>query len=153
MVQGKYSRYETANQWSYYSHKEEDADSLSENEESLNRLSSRGDNVLLGGDFNFPRWDWESKQLKEKSRYPKLHLQFGEILDDRNLVQVVEKPTRHKATLDLLVINYPAQVDRVVVTPEISDHDIPLVEIEVKPIKRRHTLIQIPLYRSVRRSE
>ncbi len=71
----------------------------------MNRLGSRDDHVLLSGDFNFHGWDWESKQLKEKCRYPMLHLKFGEILDDRNLVQVVEKPSRDKATLDLLVIN------------------------------------------------
>ncbi len=69
------------------------------------------------------------------------------MLDDRNLVQVVEEPTRDKDTLDLFATNYPAQVNRLEVKPGISDHDIPLVEIDVKPIKRRHTQRQIPLYR------
>ncbi len=76
-----------------------------------------------------------------------LHIKFGEMLDDRNLVQVVEEPIRDKATLDLLATNYPAWVNRVEVTPGISDHDIPLVEIDVKPIKRRQPPKQIPLYR------
>ena len=78
----------------YYRPKEEEADSLEELEASLDRLGNRDDHFLLGGDFNFPGWDWESKQLTEKCRYLTLHLKFGEILDDRNLVQVVEKPTR-----------------------------------------------------------
>ncbi len=51
--------------------------------------------------------------------------------------QVVEEPTRDKATLDLIITNQPAKINRVEVIPGITDHDIPLVEVDVSPIRQK----------------
>jgi hypothetical protein len=131
----------------YYRPHEKDEESLAELEKSLQRLGSNTDNVLLAGDFNFPSWDWKSKTLKPNCNYPTLHYRFGNILDDHSLTQVVEEPTRDKNTLDLIATSIPSKVNSVQVIPGISDHDIPMVELDTQPIRRTQKPRTIPLYK------
>ncbi len=104
------------------------------------------DHVIIAGDFNFPGWNWKDRILKPGCRYVHLHHKFGEILDDRSLVQLVEEPTRGKNTLDLVCTSAPSKVNRVEVIPGISDHDCPLVEVDVSPVRRRQKPRDILLY-------
>ena len=59
---------------------------------SLYRNSNNS--ILLGGDFNFPGWDWMAGSIKPKSQYPSLHQKFGDIINDNGLAQIVQEPTR-----------------------------------------------------------
>ncbi len=131
----------------YYRPKEDNANSLAELETSLNRIDISKDHIILVfGDFNFPGRDWGQKQIKTNCHYPILHQKFGDLLDDKNIDQVVEEPTGDKATLDLIITNQPAKINRVEVIPGISDHDIPLVEVDVSPIGWKQTPRNITLY-------
>ena len=68
---------------------------------SLYRITSNSNNsVLLGGDFNFPGWDWMAGCIKPKSQYPSLHQKFGDIINDNGLAQIVQEPTRQGNVLD-----------------------------------------------------
>ncbi len=58
------------------------------------------------------------------------------------------EPTRDKNTLDLIATSLPAKVHKVDVIPGISDHDCPLVEIDVSPIRRRQKPREILLYKN-----
>ena len=65
----------------YYSPHIGDENSLQELDKSLSLINPAHD-ILLGGDFNFPGWDWKNKTLKT-CPFPTLHHQFGDLLDDK----------------------------------------------------------------------
>jgi hypothetical protein len=58
----------------------------------------------------------------------KQHQQFLDIINDNSLTQVVNKTTRKDKTLDLILTNYPATVNKVETLPPIADHDIVYIE-------------------------
>ena len=90
--------------------------------------------------------DWKEHTVKPCNR-PSLHYQFGDILDDNNLTQVVELPTRNQNILDLVITNNPNSVKNVSVIPGISDHDIPVVELDLTPVRYKQKPREIPLYK------
>ena len=130
----------------YYRPHEGDEDSLQQLEDSLVKLKQKHENVLIGGDFNFPGWDWKNKIIKQGCRYRSLHEKFGEILDDNSLVQLVDEGTRGRNTLDIFATNFVSRVDKTEVIPGISDHCIPRIEVDVRPIRRKQKPRQISLY-------
>ena len=91
--------------------------------------------------------DWKQKTLKPKTRYPNLHLKFGEVLDDNGLTQIVEEPTRLDNTLDLIMTNRPNQINRTHVLPGISDHDAVFTELDIKPSRKKQVPRKVPLYK------
>ena len=56
-----------------------------------------------------------------------------DILDDYSLVQIVTEPTRHDNVLDLILTSNPTLVSKVECLPGLSDHDIVLAEVAIKP--------------------
>ena len=121
---------------SFYRHHVSDEMSINNLEISLTRACAiRNATIVIGGDFNFPGWNWKTKSLKSRTAYPTLHTRFTEVLDNSSLVQLVEEPTRQNNTLDLLITNQPSKVLRVDVVPGISDHDIVSAEFDLRPVK------------------
>jgi hypothetical protein len=80
---------------------------LRELDVSLRLACSSDAIIVLGGDFNLPGWNWETKTLKASTPFVNLHHHFKDLLDDLGLDQIVEEPTRDKNTLDLYVTNRP----------------------------------------------
>ena len=69
---------ETCDQWYHSSCQNigsQTYDKLSDSE-----LDIRNASVIIGGDFNFPGWDWTCNALKPGSAHPNLHIRFSEIL-------------------------------------------------------------------------
>ena len=133
---------------SYYRRLVSDEASIDEFETSLMRACAiRNATVVIGGDFNFPGFDWKTKSLKPNTAYSSLHTKFSDMLDDSSMVQIVEEPTRKQNTLDLLITNQPDKVMRVDILPGISDHDIVFAELDLRPIKYSQKPRQIPLYK------
>ena len=85
--------------------------------------------------------------------YPNLHHQFGDLLDDCGLTKLVEVPTRERNTLDLMIIDNSTIVCQVRLVPGISDHDCPLVDLDIRPIRHTQKQRKIPLYRKARWEE
>jgi hypothetical protein len=123
------------------------AESIEELDDILHKVQNSTSDVFYGGDFNLPGWDWETRTLKEKCQYPDLHQRFGDILDDTALTQVVTEPTRGENTLDLMITNNPSIITKTQVIPGISDHDIPLLEVDLNPVKLKQKPRNIPLYK------
>ena len=113
----------------------------------LRACSIRNAPIIIGGDFNFPGWDWTCNTLKPRSPYPDLHNRFYDFLADNALTQLVLEPTRKANTLDLLLTNQPDQVLRVDILPGISDHDIVFAEMDFRPDKHVQKPRLIPLYK------
>lgn len=103
--------------------------------------------VLIGGDMNFPGWDWRTMSLKPNAVHPRLHNDFVDILSDNGLEQLVLSPTRRNNILDLMITNCPQLISRVEVIPGLSDHDAVYCEFSINPKNRKQTPRLIPLYK------
>ena len=65
----------------YYRPHEGDEESLQQLTASLERLGNRkNQTVILGGDFNFPGWDWQRNSIKSGCNYRRQHVCFKETL-------------------------------------------------------------------------
>lgn len=129
----------------YYRPHEHDEKSCAELERSLSLINDHH-HLRLGGDFNFPGWDWANHTVMQ-CNYPALHHRFGDILDDKGLVQLVDRPTRLENTLDLAISNNPNSIENISVIPGVSDHDCPFICIDLYPIRHKQTSRKIPLYK------
>lgn len=133
---------------SFYNPKTSDEHSLAQFEEALQRARNIQNAFLfIGGDFNYPGWDWKRKVLKEKCLHSAVHNRFAEVLDDHGLVQLVEEPTRNNNTLDLMLTNFPAKVLRIEVLPGVADHDAVFAEVDTRPVTNHQKPRKIPLYK------
>ena len=133
---------------SYYRHHVSDEESINQFEISVMRASSINNaSLVIGGDFNFPGWDWKTKSIKAGAAYTGLHHRFSDIIDNIGLVQIVEEPTLKNNVLDLILTNRPNKVLRVDVLPGVSDHDIVFTELDMRPVKQKQKPRQIPIYR------
>jgi hypothetical protein len=72
--------------------------------------------------------DWETLSVFPGKPNQKQHQQFLDIINDNSLTQVVNKTTRKDKTLDLILTNYPATVNKVETLPPIADHDVVYIE-------------------------
>ena len=101
---------------------------------TINEISTRRrpSGLIIGGDFNFPGWEWSTYSLKPGTQHAGLHREFKDLLDDYCIQQMITEPTRDN-TLDLIATNMPDQVTRTKVIPGIADHEIAFAEISVKP--------------------
>lgn len=133
---------------SYYRPNVADEDSLRKLGESLDKATKFPNaHFLIGGDFNFPDWDWATMSLKPKPVHPRLHNSFIDMIHDHGLEQLVMESTRLKNTLDLFLTNSPQLIPRVEVIPGLSDHNIPYCEINIATQKIRQSPRKIPLYK------
>jgi hypothetical protein len=131
----------------YYRPDVADEPSLRKFEVSIQQATQlRNAHLLIGGDFNFPGWDWPTSTLKPRSPSPRLHQDFMNMVNDHSLEQLVQEPTREDNTLDFFLTNCPQLVPRVEVVPGLSDHDIPYCEFIVHTQKKKQAQREIPLY-------
>ncbi|XP_072021366.1 uncharacterized protein [Amphiura filiformis] len=103
--------------------------------------------IWLLGDFNLPDVDWEKFAFKSGGRYPAPSKAMIDIAMDHNLFQKVDKPTREKSILDLCFTNSPSFVKNVSVQAGISDHDVVVIDADVKPKLMRPAKRKIFLYK------
>ena len=79
--------------------------------------------IWIGGDFNLPDIEWETKSIV-RNQYPvKLNESFLETLDSSNTEQLVQFNTRKNHTLDLLITNRASFVEKCIPIPGFGDHD------------------------------
>ena len=80
---------------------------------------------------------------------PRSHHDFLVKANSFELKQLVEEPTRFGPfnTLNLMLTNVPHRVNKTIIIPGISDHDIPLTELSQKPHYIKQMCRKIPIYR------
>lgn len=124
---------------SYYRPNEKDKSSIEELQKSLDRLpKDTASNVWIGGDFNFPGYNWIGDHIKTGCKQPELTRRFLDITADSGLTQMVKEPTFYENTLDLFFTNNPSIVYNTQVIPGISNdgHHAVYVEIDISPIRK-----------------
>ncbi|MCG8116962.1 MAG: reverse transcriptase domain-containing protein, partial [Candidatus Thiodiazotropha endolucinida] len=117
---------------------------------SLSRLMSNANaQILVGGDFNCGDIEWSNMQVPFGVSKRQTQQQLLDIIKEHCLSQVVNIPTRQDKTLDLLFTNSPSPVSRVKGMPPIgkADHDIVLVEYDIKAKRIRQAPRKIFLYK------
>ena len=113
----------------------------------LAAATSSNSNILMVGDFNFPKpnFDWEEHEGVTIPRYnPDLtsqdHLAFDELMklvNRNNMTQVVNCATREHNILDLAFTNDPDSILDVLVSPvpsHISDHNFINITTSYSPV-------------------
>ena len=94
-----------------------------------------------------PKMDWPRHSPSLDCKLPTLYNTFTEILDDHNLQQLVDTPTRGENILDLFCTNNPTLVSKVSTIPGLSDHSIVLVESTIRPKVSKVKPRNITLYK------
>ena len=83
--------------------------------------------------MNLPGIDWQTADLKPNCMMPFQHNQYLEPINNNEMTQIIEEPTRLENTLELIVVSNPTLVNRTEILPGISDHDGHFVEIDISP--------------------
>ena len=74
---------------------------------TLSQVCDRFSNILICGDFNFPKISWDNPERTRGAD----ELKFHSILGDYFLSQIVTLPTRDNNILDLVLTNVPDIVE------------------------------------------
>ena len=104
-------------------------------EKSLDKLPggpARDGIVLMGGDFNRAKVDWEEDRISAGWQFLVQAREMLRIAADQSLTQINHKPTRGENCLDLIFTNHSQLVKSTYVTPGISDHDIVVLDSVLK---------------------
>ena len=120
---------------SYYRAPSSSIDSIHELEESLSKLPPRtvSKNIILGGDFNAPDVNWDIPSVNPGTKNKTLQEQLITVTTQHELHQIQDKPTRGENILDLLFTNNPSLIKYTDVVPGISDHEIVIIDQDIKP--------------------
>ena len=106
----------------YYKPHEFDQNSFDELNKSLSLVKQTNSTIWLLGDFNLPKVDWEMKTVKPDCSFPTFYRECLEAFNDCLLIQMVTSPTRGHNILDLIFTSNPTLIDKISVSPDLSDH-------------------------------
>ena len=118
----------------------------------LKQLTKNG-NIWIAGDFNLPDIDWKSMSVAT-SIYPiRLNKFLLDTIQELDLEHVVNFPTRQDSILDLVLTSHPSLVNRCKPLPGISDHDIVLIDANVRATRTRTPKRTIYLWKTANTQE
>ena len=75
--------------------------------------------IWLSGDFKLGHIYWNIPSVVPSKPDPSLRQNLLDILNDNNLTQVIDKPTRNDQTLDRLCMSNPSFINRIEMLPPI----------------------------------
>jgi len=98
--------------------------------------SAISNTTILGGDFNAGEivWDEEGYRVKAGAKKPTMCKKLLEVVEEHGLSQMQKHPTREDALLDLFLTNNPTLVKTVNTVPGITDHDMLVIDQDIKPV-------------------
>ena len=73
---------------------------------------------------------------------------FVDFLDDFSLVQMVTEPTRGDNILDYFLTSNPTLVNSIEIHTDIADHNMVLVNANIKPVESKQIPRSVPLYKN-----
>jgi len=90
--------------------------------------------VIVGGDFNAKDIDWDQHQPMKDCAKRAMCEELLILANDHSLTQLQRKPTREHSVLDLCFVNKPSLVKSSNTIPGISDHDMIVTDMLLKPV-------------------
>ena len=120
---------------SFYRPPDDDTGPIEELRKALGRIPKESQ-VWLGGDFNCASIDWSTLSKTTYSTHSKVCDLIIETSVEYNIEQIVTEITRvHSGNiLDLFFTSNSTLVNKTSVIPGLSDHDIPMIDINVRPL-------------------
>ena len=120
----------------YYRPPSDGVDSFEELDKSLTQLMQMTKNNpratdVLGGDFNAGEINWDTCTVSETTKRLVCEKTL-DIFSNYSIMQLQHNPTRDGALLDLIGTNKPGLVKSVNTIPGISDHDIIVLDADLK---------------------
>ena len=112
---------------------------------SLSRLK-KTDFIVLAGDFNLPDWNRKDNYVKTSCQHPCLHEKFVNIINDAGPTNLRFTNTTRQHTRSRLH-KHSIQSQPYGNSDPLSDHGIPLVEMDIRPIRRTQKPRKIHLYK------
>ena len=91
-------------------------------------------NILVAGDFNLSKMDWDHMCPSPDCKHPSFYRQITEVLNDSNLTQTVSISTRDSNILDLFFTTNPTLVQRVSILQGISNLSKSCISLEQPPL-------------------
>lgn len=131
----------------YYKPHELDTESFCEFQNSLEKARKKFTNIWVAGDFNLPKMDWDTMSPSSDCRNQTFYREVLDTLNDTNLTQMVNLPTRDDNILDLFLTTNPTLVNQVNILPGISDHNIVEVRVNTSARVRYQKPRKIHLYK------
>ena len=126
---------------SYYRPPNTSIHELTDLKNSLGMISSKypAANIVLGGDFNIPSIDWETKSVNRNPQYGHcLNHKLIDICQYFSLDQMVRMPTCLNNKLDLILTRNHNLFRNTSTVTGISDHDIVTTDLDMKvPMKKK----------------
>ena len=97
--------------------------------ESIDMVKRKNPNcdIIVAGDFNFPSIEWNDGQgtiLPNPTYGHNLNEVFLDTINNHNLEQFVNSPTRQSNVLDLVFTSTPSLIREPHTAPGMSDHEI-----------------------------
>ena len=86
--------------------------------------------------------------MKSGSSLPTHYEDFVSLLDDFSLVQMVSELTRGENILDYFLTSNPTLVNDIEIHPDIADHDLVLINDNVKLHEGKQIPRSVPLYKT-----
>lgn len=84
--------------------------------------------MWITGDFNLPNINWNLNSVVSNEYSLELCNILLDIFNSFGFTQLVESPTRGNNILDLFVTNRPGLIQKVTVSPGLSDHELIIIE-------------------------
>ena len=104
----------------YYRPPSDKRTSLQQLELSLSRINASNTNVIIGGDLNLGHIDWSIPQVIPGKPETELNIKLLDIIDENNLHQIVNVPTRKERILDLILVTNPSNINKVNTLPPLA---------------------------------
>ena len=114
-------------------------ESLEQLNESLYKIKEKCKDkiIILAGDFNLPHINWETLSVKSGCHQSNQHHRLLDIVSEHGLEQMQPHATREDNNLDLYLTSHPSLVKTCDAVPGISDHNMVVIDSEIKPRYKR----------------
>ncbi|CAG2208939.1 unnamed protein product [Mytilus edulis] len=134
---------------SYYRPPNASIDALHNLKTSVLNVSenSKDKPIILAGDFNLPHIDWNNNTVKSGKPQVKHHQELLEFIEEFGMEQLQLKPSRENNILDLFLTNHPSLVKSCNTLPGISDHNMLVLDTDLKPQYNKPKSREIYVYK------
>ena len=108
---------------------------LKDLEKDIQAINKKGNkHLIVAGDFNCGHINWETSVVNPGATEAPAHRELLDILNRNMLTNTQLSPTREERNLDLHITTRPSLVKAQRTIPGISDHDIVVIDSDIRPV-------------------